>query len=297
MSSAHRSLCLALCACLAASACGASESPPTAQAPLGGAGGAAVALVPYGKSACGVCVQQECAQELGWCNEQPQCKAHLACLLACPIAADGNAEPTCEAACPATAELLALRAHAYVSMCRRYGPGATACPSCGIDTTQGPTCAVLNQKCGAPTSPSVCTACIEAHCCDTNAAFNANLEAKALMTCLQGCPNPGCPKGCVADHPTGVLDVAELNECVAYSCPTECYKPALTACQQCALHACADPTCANTGAASGWLLELCKSGCGADALCQDDCRGLFSDAVPAFEVAYACAQLLCTGKC
>jgi hypothetical protein len=282
-------------------ACGASDPAPADPSDAGPsetpADGGDAPTTSFGDSACGTCVAQQCAQEYGWCEAEPQCQAYLACLGDCPVGAGGNVDAACEAACPATPDTLALRTHAFVATCRAYGPGATACPACGVDPAAEPLCALLDQKCAPPTSAAPCAACREAHCCDSQAAFDADAEARALGACLASCSGYACAKGCADEHPGGVAEAAALTECVAHWCPTDCYQPPLTSCQQCAQTKCANPTCGYFGDEQGWLLDTCRQACAGDKACQLACRDQHPSAVFALETSFACVQVACASEC
>lgn len=255
------------------------------------------AAVSYGTSACGGCVKQSCSGEIGDCGGDPDCAKYLECLNACPLTANGDADPACERSCPRGTSSTAVAAQGKLAACRATGGGAS-CASCGA--VSGGT-GILHQTCMASTETKPCFICEDQKCCDTYARCHANAECEAMKRCLQACPmNMNCDLDCYMQHPSGMVDWAPRITCLTILCAQECLTPPATVdpCTKCLNTNCADAEADLESTIAGNLVSACIAVCPtADKPCIDACKAKYPSAAKPLETLLACSLEKCKTTC
>lgn len=284
---------------LVAPGCGSDATmPATSSASSTGGGDCGFAC-----SECGQCVQEACATEIDKCNGDPECATYATCVFACPVAADGNADPACVAACPTGASSEAKKAAAALLACRGEGAGAD-CQACGVQENAPPTNPYLNQQCGGSTETNPCFICEDMNCCETYEACKAEPDCAAFKQCLVECPVTGdsldsmCVYQCGQQHPAGVAQAAPLWSCMYYHCAFEqdmCAESSRDACEHCIYEgSCGDLRAYLTSTVDGFLLDLCILTCPLDdAACDSQCLDTYPSANDAWFNYAQCILAAC----
>jgi hypothetical protein len=275
---------------IAAVACG--EAVPVNTSGAGGSGER------YGNSECGECALDACGAALAECDADPGCAAYLACLKECPVAADGDADPECEAACPVAEGTTTAEAVARMRYCRESGDGGLLCPPCG-KTQQTDPC--LMQSCGPSEETNPCYKCDDENCCELFEAYLANPEAQALLLCLQACGNDDfCHFDCYDMHPDGVADVGARMSCLGILCGVECGS-AGNPCNDCTKAKCPSQEIQCGKNADCFLIRVCEVECellgGEPAACIETCLAQHPNGVDAFYSLVACVAEECLNVC
>lgn len=266
-----------------------------------GSGGAPAAT--WGASECGTCVHEACAAAFQACLSDPECPAYAECLDACPMGADGNVDPTCQAACPRGTGTESLRAAAAIDACRDPGAGAD-CVACGIPgRTCLPDIPELNQTC---TEPSVetnpCFICQDENCCQTIATCDANPECVAFKQCLRDNAEANDPYNlCGAQHPDGVQDAAAGITCATYHCAIDtngCDPDERDPCLDCLFCDCAKEWAELERTAEGFLLVGCVGACPVgDTACDQACFDAHPSAQQGYLALGECLFAACDEDC
>jgi hypothetical protein len=250
-------------------------------------------------------VHDACTAAFQGCSADPECPAYVECLDACPVGADGDAEPACEAACPRGTGTESLRAAAAIDACRDPGAGAD-CVACGVpDRTGVPPIPELNQTCTEPSiETNPCFVCQDEKCCETIAACNANPDCVAYKDCLRSFVGDGDPfNACAVDHPGGVEGFAKGSVCGIYHCATDteigvCDPADRDPCLTCAYFECTEEWAALESTAEGFLLGWCVAFCPAgDTACDQACLDAHPSAVEAYIAFGECTFAACGEEC
>lgn len=271
--------------------CGAMEDP----------GAAPAAAQPFLMSVCGRCVKEACSAEIARCEEDPGCTGALRCAYACPLGANGDADPACELTCPRPQSTVGRRAAQELYLCRSRGAGA-ACAACGR-AGQGPGSKdpLLAQQCSVPPQPpETCDACELAHCCQSKMACGD--ECKKLLLCLQGAKNSTETFTCWKTNPSGAAPWARRYACTDTRCHREC--GALPdPCVDCYSQRCADTKVACDSDPSCALLSACQSDCvgrlsgDARAACFFQCNRDYGAGLQRSLDFLLCTLQLCQPEC
>jgi hypothetical protein len=271
-----------------------------------GSGGAPPANA-YGTSACGTCVAAQCSAAVAACGQDPECASFLACLDACPVGANGDADATCAAACPAPSGTAGQEAVASFQGCR--GGVAAACAACGAAPADGGGIALLNETCPPSQKTDPCARCDDEKCCAADDACNASPECAAILACLPTTPTYGDVAGCVAMHPAGALVFTQRFACRLILCTATaaCGGPGtLGECDACFIPACPDTFAELVGTPDGFdLYYTCRGGpCAMITTdvqqyldCLAMCRKMYPAAALAFDDWYLCATTRCPTHC
>jgi hypothetical protein len=225
--------------------------------------GAAADLRPtaWGANDCGRCEARVCDPEIRSCSTDPQCAAHLSCLLACGgvTSEDGarDIDAGCEAACPPVESAVGIRAIEALRACRLRGPGTYDCPDCGRLRCDHPLC---KQVCPSLPPGDPCLRCRTMACCETESACEQQPACTDYIQCIRECfaISPGslrCDAECDIRFPDGSLTYIQKRACNIAMCGDQCLTR-IGPCEKCILKKC--------------LNEYL--GCEADADCQ---RGLY----------------------
>lgn len=251
----------------------------------GGGGASAVTL--WAESPCGLCVSEACAGEIDLCAAEPECAASYECLLACPVAQTGDAEPGCASGCPVPTDVAAAGALTALTTCRLNGDGA-ACEACGHTPTGHP---LLEQMCSAPTATDPCDHCEEEKCCQTR----CDQACQAYAGCMQGCGGlASCQDQCAVDHPEGVAELGRWLGCQVPLCGDVCMSIVPGPCLSCGVDNCplqfadcfSDPTC--------FLRFFCGTRCDTVA-CYQACDEQYAEANALFGALLLCIGEACSG--
>jgi hypothetical protein len=276
------------------------DAPP----PPGGDAGAGA----FAASACGQCVLDACHDAIASCRSDAACTRHLACLLRCPVGADGNADAACEAACPEAATSEARRLIAGLAACRRFGAGAT-CEACNVPPE--PESPLFHQECEPrpEPAPTPCRQCHWDRCCDTwDACYaeGADPECDALVTCIAGCSSPlaPCVALCMQRYPGGKNGAFRQIACAAAVCAIEqvdCDRSQRDACDVCQYEACGDPYVELLSDPEGALLYFCAADCAGSEPEREPCLRDCVERHPAAEGLWSawtsCALGCANGSC
>jgi len=273
----------------------------------GSGGGGKPAAMTFQTTDCGKCAQTSCTQAFSACQSDPTCATYLDCLFKCPVDAQGNADPMCDAACvPAQSSTESDKARSAVTGCRFYGAGAS-CPTCGIPNT--PQSGNLNQVCTPrPNPPTACRACYWQKCCHTwDACFDgSNPDCDALTTCAQACttaPLEPCMKACFDAHPNSVPTLLAQQSCALSNCSSDqpnCDASTRDACETCSFVTCGDPFVSLLSTGPGFLLFVCTEDCGKAGMgpsCTEACVQAHSEAQDAFFLWAECVTDRCGSTC
>lgn len=255
-------------------ACGGSEEGGGGAAGSGGAstGGSAGADAGAGwaVSACGVCVESTCATEVTQCEAEPSCANFIGCLEACPVGANGDADPTCEAACPVPTEGAGQTAVQSFLTCRAQ---SNCAPCGGGNSDAGSKHPILSQQC-SPATTLGCAKCEDENCCDTYAACAGDADCQAIKNCLKACTDPvsQCFADCFAANPGGNGKQLTLDRfaCIDVLCAVPCSEITLP-CDFCFREKCANTLAACDVDESCYLGTLCISECGGNQTCVQGC--------------------------
>lgn len=278
-------------------ACSSTTSAPAGPADTGadaGQGGT------YGASACGTCVAAACSTAIATCNGDPTCAAHLTCLDACVVTATGDADPACEAACPAPSGSAGTSAQAGLTTCRTQGAGA-ACGACGVadgGSDASAACVanpVLKQTCAASTQPNPCNKCQFEKCCDSVKKVFDGGPATDFGDCFLACAAHDivCYGECEKKYPTGIKGFGEYQACLEVNCQATGACQVSSKCAECEFQKCGceltnckvDPSCLH--------INECVGSCDTPS-----CAAKCTDAMPAASVAlYNSLSICTTQKC
>lgn len=303
-----------LIACMAAvmaTGCGGDGGGGSSPTPDGGADADAAGTT-WGNSSCGTCVQSSCGSEIQTCSQDPGCAAHLTCLEACPVGADGDLDPGCEANCPAASGSTGVDAVQAFDDCRQTGAGAS-CAGCGgvapdggdggdADAGDGG-CAVplLCEQCAPSTDPNACYKCEDENCCDSHAACLADADCEVYRVCMQSeCPSTyslsQCIEFCDSAHGTaGYEKFFTRVTCVEAKCLSECANE--TPCVKCENDHCASEfaECDSHEACS--RASFCVGDCNGDQACLAGCKAKYPGAEPALDAKINCLLAYCGTTC
>ena len=278
-----------------AAACETAPAPPPAQQGGGGSGSGG-AGAGFGSGPCYACVSTACSFAVGACQSEPSCVAYLECVQKCPVAADGDAEPVCEHACPKPEGSAATKAQQDLTECRLKGEGAK-CVACGVEQTA--THPALNQQCNASTKTKPCSKCLDKKCCEVAKTCAFNNSCVQLNDCTSTCGgDPSCNQACADKHSDGLADLLPLWGCVAYHCATACGGG--DACVECAAKECTNTWIACNTDPVCWKLGVCVAGCDSMDLlpCVKACRDAATpEALAANDTMLLCREHSCSGVC
>jgi hypothetical protein len=251
-----------------------------------GEAGAAPAVA-YGDSACGLCVAEACSDTIEVCAADPECAAHLSCLLGCPIDASGDADLDCVAGCPAPTTVTGQNALTALTTCRQNGDGA-ACVDCGHPPAGHP---LLDQSCEPPTAVNACDRCEEELCCETR----CELACQGYVSCMQTCGGAAaCQDGCAASHPEGVGEFARWLGCQVPLCRDHCTSLVPGPCLECGLVNCPHQFADCFSSPACYLRFLCGTRCDS-AACYQACDAQYPEADALFGAFLLCVGESCIG--
>jgi hypothetical protein len=265
----------------------------------GGSGGS-TAAADYGDSACGTCVEKTaCLSEYQACGSDPGCAAYLKCLNACPLSSIGNADPSCEKACPAVSDSAGQTAQTAFLTCRTSGAGSM-CTACG--QIPAPTDPDFTQQCATMTDTTPCFVCEDNHCCDTQAACLGDPACKALQACLVGCAKDlSCMDQCYTQaSATAFSEWRHRNACALYFCADidACGTKPLDPCIKCQNLYCADPSAACAHDLQCTLLFDCETPCApTDMACFSACEAKFPAGMSLLQAEFDCDATYCLNVC
>lgn len=258
----------------------------------GDTGGGPDAAASFASSECGACVVAACQLEIDDCQKDPSCTAHLECLRACPVGANGNASDDCEAQCPIPISSEGKTALAPLSTCRTEG-GGSKCSACGgAAVTLGGNCAPSTQTDG-------CKKCIEERCCINRSACDADPDCAAIGPCFNACPlgDSACESQCLAQHESGLPLFAHVLSCAYLECPgaTECGP--IPMCVTCGAEKCLNTLIACDSSVDCWLVRECVGKCSGGLGCFEDCWAKHPGGKKAHWDAMACTLASCDKTC
>lgn len=250
----------------------------------------------WAASACGLCVESTCSSALTQCEAEPSCANYIGCLEACPVAASGDADPACEAACAFPTEGAGQAAATSFASCR----ASSNCAPCGTSSDAGTKHPILTQVCPG-SSASGCAKCEDEHCCDSYAACAADADCQAIKNCLKACTDPAsqCYTDCFAANPNGNGKQLTLNRfaCIDVLCGVECAEIS-EPCDFCTRDKCANTLAACNVDEKCYIGSLCISECAGDQTCVQGCiaqvTGTSLDILNAF---LSCADNTCSAEC
>lgn len=259
----------------------------------------------WGVSACATCIDASCSSEIQECSNDPSCSAHLDCLRACPVGANGDVDPTCEASCPAASGSVGQAAIQALDDCRHTGAGAS-CTACGGKPDGGDAggdagCSrpILCQQCAGSDLSNACYKCEHEKCCDTYAACHNNATCIAYITCIQNCTSgyDKCVSICDAQVPDGGYhDFQAKMACVTARCLAECGGSSQQ-CQQCTNAHCMNEflDCQLNDACSH--ATACLGTCAGSQQCYDSCVAKYPGDEPVLDTFLTCLKANCTNDC
>ncbi|MGD0525273.1 MAG: hypothetical protein ABSE49_09025 [Polyangiaceae bacterium] len=263
----------------------------------------------FGASACGQCVATACAAAITACNGAPDCATYVSRLDACPLASDGDVDPTCASGCPQATSSTGQAAQTQLTACRTAGAGA-GCAACGGDA--GAEGGLLNENCAPDLdAANACNGCIHDKCCDVRLACLNDAECLALLDCELDCddgvpddagPNTQPPDGgpyscdewCNAKANPSLDKWAQLLACTEVLCdgPSACGGD--DACTTCVDASCSAEFVALNGTAEGYLFAECFGQCATtDMACQTACQSAYPSAQAAFSSLGTCTEQKC----
>jgi hypothetical protein len=279
-------------------ACGHESSTATPDLSVGG----------FQTSDCGVCVAQACQQQIQACSNDPSCTARYACLLSCPTAMNGDADPTCEARCPSVSGATGMLAAQELADCRVRGAGAL-CAACGHlpkddGGTQNP---ILNQQCPPSTETNPCWKCEAEHCCNTEQACLADADCQTLKKCISGCQNAdggadgmdACSYACWQSAPRpAAAKLAAIETCVVVFCNGASLCGPLDDCSSCDVQQCLNTFVACKSDLDCNLIGTCIGACPfADGPCIDNCVQTHPNGAKLFDDEFVCSTSRCAQQC
>lgn len=244
----------------------------------------------FATSSCGTCVLAVCEAEVTACGADPGCAAYLECLEDCSLGALGDADATCEAACPRTGSSTSTDLVAALSLCRD-DQGVVECEACGFAS-------LLEQECpNPPTESEECPRCEEERCCDTRQACRDVPECVPFLHCLQACPvgaeEIACTQQCAIDLEPGIAAFAEKFACIIGNCNAECGD----ACSGCIAANCPNTHMACQADLSCYLLDKCFASCDGDATCASACLDTYPEGNELFTASSICLLESCGVEC
>jgi hypothetical protein len=142
----------------------------------------------FGASACGSCVETQCASAITTCNSSAECSAYWSCVLGCGVDSSGNVDANCASACPRGSSSTGTTDEQALDQCRTTGAGAS-CAACGGDAGADGGNPIIHQMCTQVTDTTPCFTCEDNNCCNTYAACHADPECAAYKSCLVACEN------------------------------------------------------------------------------------------------------------
>jgi hypothetical protein len=233
-----------------------------------------------------------CSNEKAACAAEPACASWLDCVLACPVATNGDADPVCEKACPGSST--EDKPRAALNDCRRSGAGASCTPCGKIGPGAHP---ILNQSCPASTSADGCVRCQESKCCKTSCDAGCN----SLIGCIKGCGglskgDTACIDACYAKNPKGVAETGPWLACVGVVCKKDC--PGIlttTDCAACALEKCGAPFADCLAEPACYLRYMCGLAC-KNTECYQACDKKHIAGEAAFDRFLLCVADRCAGS-
>jgi hypothetical protein len=253
-------------------------------------------------------VAAQCSAAIAACGEDPECAFFLSCLDACPVGANGDADPTCAAACPAPSGTAGQQAVASFQGCRS-GVAAAACAACGAAPADGGGIALLNETCPPSQKTDPCARCDDEKCCAADDACNANPECVAAIACLPDNATYGDLSTCMAMHPAGAMAFAQRFACRQVLCTATpaCGGPGtLATCDACFIPACPDTYAELVGTPDGYDLyyacfrgtcEMFKTSVTQYLDCIVMCKQMYPSEARAFDDWYVCATTRCPTAC
>ena len=154
----------------------------------------------HASAGCAACMDRECCEEAMACRGDPACDPAYDCNTSC------GDDGVCRARC--TTFFTRAPSFAEVSACRESKCRAECGLSCG----------------GFGFLAPGCDDCVEQTCCGSAATCAQNGECLKLDVCRAGCiaGSDSCPQECEATYPSGVEDLAPLNDCVQNTCADSC---------------------------------------------------------------------------
>jgi hypothetical protein len=275
-------------------------------APACGSGGSSpadLAVPSFVASDCGMCVETHCAQPIQTCSTDPGCAAWYSCVRGCPVSSSGDADSTCEAACPAPSSSSGTAAQKGVNDCRTLGAG-TQCAACGHPPADlAATNPLLNQMCAMSTETNACYICEDQKCCDSEAACHNDADCGALRACLKACDNAdggdvyACRYSCQMKAPTKALvEFYSLLACIEILCIPDC--GALDPCTACTVTKCQDAYIACQTDSNCQLISDCFVVCAnGDIACKTACENSYPAGKTLFESFGTCAANACMTEC
>lgn len=147
-----------------------------------------------------------------------------------------------------------------------------------------------------------CTSCELRECGDAYCECQGNDACLALGGCAVGCAagDYDCYQACWSKQPTGITDLAIVNDCAAERCSDECAQFALIDlddCEHCLYSHCEATmnSCVSNAACMGYW--SCYESCADDGACQDGCADEYPGGVIDASFVASCAQQECATSC
>ena len=274
------------------SACGSNQDP---MQPVMGSGGSP----PTWGDQCGQCaLDDQCATAKAGCEAEVECVSFLACVVDCPVGAEGGVDEACLQSCPVPSGSIALSAKTELERCIGSDWVSVNCAGgCGPAAAgQGHPC--YRHDCLVPApSDSPCVDCLKANCCGVRDAWLASAEAQALHDCYLNCVDATCMVACDGMHPGGLQAEAEVLSCASVRCPEVCADAPLEPCMQCVQTACEYEYGEKMCSADGWAATNCIAACADDLQCETACYTQYPSIMAPSEALVQCIASDCSGVC
>jgi hypothetical protein len=193
--------------------------------------------------------------------------AYVACVGACPVAADGNAEAGCVASCPQPDSSAAVQLKDDYEVCRTH---TANCAECGhiVDKPHP----FDGQNCTPVMTGDACGECVLANCCEVFDTCSNSSECLAYEDCVSACPSGLGLGQCIIDcqmvHPEGALLSHTDTACWDSRCGAEC-NGFWNDCETCKVEHCDLEQIACDTNLECTQAKLCGSDCLNDPACSD----------------------------